>query len=142
MIKYVLCVLLVTILAWGLGNTSSIKDSQKLQPEASAASVSDCTEPCCISSAAIDSPSIGYYSLFNDEMSGYRISDGIFSTLSLPRELGSSKTLSLKFPTATRLFNTLCTQQPKEESNYLDFNHNFIKYRCRYYVYTIEHILI
>lgn len=113
---------------WGLGNAASEKEFPEFRTEVSVATISQPTD---------------HIPFFNDEASvDYKISDCILSQTTCSRESGSFKTMKLRLNTALHLLNNSPTEYIEENNSIRNFNGNFIKYFCGYYVYTLKHILI
>lgn len=141
MIKYVFCIVIGVILAWGSASTTVDKDSQKSLSGTLTASLSACPATCCISSANEDSRHTPPISI-NDDYSNYKVSDGILLNFSGQREFNGSKTVKLRLYSTIRLLSNLYEFCTGDRTYRPIFNHNFTKYTCGYYVYALEHILI
>lgn len=128
MMKYMLSILICIFFIWGLGEAASEKEFPEFRTEVSEAIISQPTD---------------HLPFFNDEASAdYKISDCILSQTSCSRESNSSKTMKLRLNAALHLFNHSRTEHIEENNSIRNFNGNFIKYLCGYYVYTLKHILI
>ena len=126
--KYILSIFLCIFFIWGLGNAASKKDIPVLRTE--------------VAETFISQPD-HHLPFFNDNQSAdYTISDCILSSLSGSRATNAFKNFKIKSNTAERQSNSYQAETSEGINNYFDFNNNFIKYSCGYYVYTLKHILI
>ena len=98
---------------------------------------------CCVSSAGFDKPGKDSHSQFVDETSTCNVSDCIFDNISFPRSIVPFK--NLKFNTNTviiQILSSLNVMLPENRLGHTGLDVNYTKYSCKYYVYTLAHILI
>ena len=99
---------------------------------------------CCISSAGFDKSCKETHSLLTDGTYGSKVSDCIFDNLSFPRSIVPFK--NLRFNTTNtailQILSSLNTMLPEKRLSHTCFDVNYTKYSCKYYVYTLAHILI
>lgn len=113
---------------WGLGEAASEKEFPEFRTE--------------VSEAIISQPA-DHVPFFNDDASvTYKTGDCILSQTCCPRESVSFKTMKFGPNTVLHLLNSCRTEYVNENNPIRNFNANFIKYFCGYYVYTLKHILI
>lgn len=145
MTKYILCILACAFLVLGLSNVSD-KELQGFQKETEISS--NCMQytaesSCRISSANLNKSSKTSHSQFVDETSNCKVSDCIFDNISFPRSIVPFK--NLKFNTNTviiQILSSLNVLLPESRLGHTDLDVNYTKYSCKYYVYTLAHILI
>ena len=81
---------------------------------------------------------------FQKETYGSKVSDCIFDNLSFPRSIVPFK--NLRFNTTNtailQILSSLNTMLPEKRLSHTCFDVNYTKYSCKYYVYTLAHILI
>ena len=145
MTKYIFCILACAFLVLGFSNVSD-KDLQGFQKETEIRvndmqyKVESC---CCVSSAGFDKSSKKSHSQFVDETSNCKVSDCIFDNISFPRSIVPFKNLRFNTNTAIiQILSSLNTLLPEERLSHTCFDVNYTKYSCKYYVYTLAHILI
>jgi hypothetical protein len=145
MTKYIFCILACVFLVLGFSNVSH-KELQEFQKE-TGISVDDMqykAESCCrISSADFCKSCEESHSLFIDETSHSKVSDCIFDNISFPRSVVPFK--NLKFNTNTVIIQVLSSLNALLSESRLEhagLDVNYTKYSCKYYVYTLAHILI
>ena len=98
---------------------------------------------CSVSSAGFDKSCKDTHSLLTDGTYGSKVSDCIFDNLSFPRSIVPFK--NLKFNTNTviiQILSSLNVLLPENRLGHTDLDVNYTKYSCKYYVYTLAHILI
>ena len=145
MAKYIFCILAGAFLVLGFSNVSD-KELQGFQKE-TGISANDmqykAESCCCISSAGFDKSGKDSRSQFVDETSNCKVSDCIFDNISFPRSIVPFK--NLKFNTNTviiQILSSLNVLLPENRLGHTDLDVNYTKYSCKYYVYTLAHILI
>ena len=132
MAKYIFCILAFAFLALGFTHISN-KELQGFQKETEVPAIDmqyNAGANCSVSSAGFDKSCKDTHSLLTDGTYGSKVSDCIFDNLSFPRSIVPFKNLR---------FNTLL---PEERLSHTCFDVNYTKYSCKYYVYTLAHILI
>ena len=130
MAKYIFCILAFAFLALGFTHISN-KELQGFQKE---------TE---VPSAGFDKSCKDTHSLLTDGTYGSKVSDCIFDNLSFPRSIVPFKNLRFNTNTAIiQILSSLNTLLPEERLSHTCFDVNYTKYSCKYYVYTLAHILI
>lgn len=145
MTKYIFCILACAFLVLGLSNVSD-KDLQGFQKETEISSnymQYAAESSCLISSADLNKSSKVSHSRFVDETSNCKVSDCIFDNISFPRSIVPFK--NLKFNTNTviiQILSSLNVLLPENRLGHTDLDVNYTKYSCKYYVYTLAHILI
>lgn len=145
MMKHLFCILACALLLWGLDHTSERNlQGIRTSSEVLCFDSKQCIElSCSVSSVVNDMAVDDNHSLFYDDVSNYQLCDGIPSGITLSRSNTSSKSLKFNFNTVTiHLLRSLCTRLPEEKAKDLCVSTSFNKYSSRYYVYTLEHILI
>lgn len=145
MMKHLFCILACALFLWGLDHTPARNlQGVRTSSEVRCSDSMQCVElSCCFSSAVNDMAVEDNHSLFYDDSSNYQLCDGILSVVTLSRSNTSSKILKFNFNTAAiHLLRSLCTRLPEEKAKDLCISTNFSKYSSKYYVYTLEHILI
>lgn len=145
MTKYIFCILACAFLVLGISYVSD-KEVQGFQKE-TVISVNDVqykAESCCrISSADSNGACKDSHSQFVDEASNYKINDCILDNISFPRSVVPFK--NLKFNTNSvviQILSSLNVLLPENRLGHTDLDVNYTKYSCKYYVYTLAHILI
>ena len=145
MAKYIFCILACAFLALGFTHISN-KELQGFQKETgiSANDMQYKAESCCrVSSASFDKSGKDSHSQFVDETSNCKVSDCIFDNISFPRSIVPFKNLRFNTNTAIiQILSSLNTLLPEERLSHTCFDVNYTKYSCKYYVYTLAHILI
>ena len=133
MAKYIFGILACAFLALGFTHISN-KELQGFQKETGVPAIDMSYNEganCCISSAGF-----GTY--------GSKVSDCIFDNLSFPRSIVPFK--NLRFNTTNtailQILSSLNTMLPEKRLSHTCFDVNYTKYSCKYYVYTLAHILI
>ena len=145
MTKYIFCILTCAFLVLGLSNVSD-KELQGFQKETEISSNRmqyTAESSCRISSADLNKSSKVSHSQFVDETSNCKVSDCIFDNISFPRSIVPFK--NLKFNTNTviiQILSSLNVLLPENRLGHTDLDVNYTKYSCKYYVYTLAHILI
>ena len=145
MTKYIFCILACAFLVLGFSNVSN-KELQGFQKKTETSSNDmryEAVSCCCVSSAGFDKPGKDSHSQFVDETSNCKVSDCIFDNISFPRSIVPFK--NLKFNTNTviiQILSSLNTLLPEERLSHTCSDVNYTKYSCKYYVYTLAHILI
>ena len=98
---------------------------------------------CSVSSAGFDKSCKDTHSLLTDGTYGSKVSDCIFDNLSFPRSIVPFKNLRFNTNTAIiQILSSLNTLLPEERLSHTCSDVNYTKYSCKYYVYTLAHILI
>lgn len=145
MTKYIFCILACVFLALGISYVSD-KEMQGFQKE-TVISVHDMqykAESCCrISSADSNGSGKDSHLQFVDEASNCKINDCILDNISFPRSIVPFK--NLKFNTNSvviQILSSLNVLLPENRLGHTDLDINYTKYSCKYYVYTLAHILI
>ena len=146
MAKYIFGILACAFLVLGFSNVSD-KELQGFQKE-TGISANDMQYKaganCCISSAGFDKSCKETHSLLTDGTYGSKVSDCIFDNLSFPRSIVPFK--NLRFNTTNtailQILSSLNTMLPEKRLSHTCFDVNYTKYSCKYYVYTLAHILI
>lgn len=145
MIKYIFCILVCAFLILGFSNVSD-KELQGFQKETE---ISDndmqytAESCCCVSSAGFDKSGKYSHSQFVDETSNCKVSDCIFDNTSFSRSIVPFK--NMKFNTNTVIIQRLSSLNallPENRLGHIGLDVNYSKYSCKYYVYTLAHILI
>ena len=145
MTKYIFCILACAFLVLGLSNIS-VQELQGFQKETEIPSndIQYTVESSCrISSADFDKSDEDAHSQFVDETSNCKASDCIFDNISFSRSIVPFK--NLKFNTNTLIIQVLSSLNvllPENRSAHTGLDVNYTKYSCKYYVYTLAHILI
>ena len=145
MAKYIFCILACAFLVLGFSNVSD-KELQGFQKETGVPAIDMSYNEganCCISSAGFDKSCKETHSLLTDGTYGSKVSDCIFDNLSFPRSIVPFK--NLKFNTNTviiQILSSLNVLLPENRLGHTDLDVNYTKYSCKYYVYTLAHILI
>ena len=145
MTKYIFCILACAFLVLGFSNVSN-KELQGFQKETGVPAIDMSYNEganCCISSAGFDKSCKETHSLLTDGTYGSKVSDCIFDNLSFPRSIVPFK--NLKFNTNTviiQILSSLNVMLPENRLGHTDLDVNYTKYSCKYYVYTLAHILI
>ena len=145
MAKYIFCILACAFLALGFTHISN-KELQGFQKETEvpAIDMQYKAESCCrVSSASFDKSGKDSHSQFVDETSNCKVSDCIFDNISFPRSIVPFK--NLKFNTNTviiQILSSLNVMLPENRLGHTGLDVNYTKYSCKYYVYTLAHILI
>ena len=92
---------------------------------------------------------LGFSNVSNKELQGFQkktetsSNDCIFDNLSFPRSIVPFK--NLKFNTNTviiQILSSLNVMLPENRLGHTGLDVNYTKYSCKYYVYTLAHILI
>ena len=145
MAKYIFCILACAFLALGFTHISN-KELQGFQKKTETSSNDmryEAVSCCCVSSAGFDKPGKDSHSQFVDETSNCKVSDCIFDNISFPRSIVPFKNLRFNTNTAIiQILSSLNTLLPEERLSHTCFDVNYTKYSCKYYVYTLAHILI
>ena len=145
MTKYIFCILACAFLVLGFSNVSN-KELQGFQKKTETSSNDmryEAVSCCCVSSAGFDKPGKDSHSQFVDETSTCNVSDCIFDNISFPRSIVPFK--NLKFNTNTviiQILSSLNVILPENRLGHAGLDVNYTKYSCKYYVYTLAHILI
>ena len=146
MAKYIFGILACAFLALGFTHISN-KELQGFQKKTETSSNDmryEAVSCCCVSSAGFDKPGKDSHSQFVDETSTCNVSDCIFDNLSFPRSIVPFK--NLRFNTTNtailQILSSLNTMLPEKRLSHTCFDVNYTKYSCKYYVYTLAHILI
>ena len=135
MTKYIFCILACAFLVLGFSNVSN-KELQGFQKKTETSSNDmryEAVSCCCVSSAGFDKPGKDSHSQFVDET----------SNISFPRSIVPFK--NLKFNTNTviiQILSSLNVMLPENRLGHTGLDVNYTKYSCKYYVYTLAHILI
>ena len=135
MAKYIFCILACAFLALGFTHISN-KELQGFQKETEVPAIDmqyNAGANCSVSSAGFDKSCKDTHSLLTDGTYGSKVSDCIFDNLSFPRSIVPFK--NLRFNTNTAIIQILSL-------SHTCFDVNYTKYSCKYYVYTLAHILI
>ena len=146
MAKYIFGILACAFLALGFTHISN-KELQGFQKETGVPAIDMSYNEganCCISSAGFDKSCKETHSLLTDGTYGSKVSDCIFDNLSFPRSIVPFK--NLRFYTTNtailQILSSLNTMLPEKRLSHTCFDVNYTKYSCKYYVYTLAHILI
>jgi len=146
MAKYIFGILACAFLALGFTHISN-KELQGFQKETEISSNRmqyTAESSCRISSADLNKSSKVSHSQFVDETSNCKVSDCIFDNISFPRSIVPFK--NLRFNTTNtailQILSSLNTMLPEKRLSHTCFDVNYTKYSCKYYVYTLAHILI
>ena len=146
MAKYIFGILACAFLALGFTHISN-KELQGFQKKTETSSNDmryEAVSCCCVSSAGFDKPGKDSHSQFVDETSTCNVSDCIFDNISFPRSIVPFK--NLRFNTTNtailQILSSLNTMLPEKRLSHTCFDVNYTKYSCKYYVYTLAHILI
>ena len=145
MTKYIFCILACAFLALGFTHISNreLQGFQKKTETSSNDMRYEAVSCCCVSSAGFDKPGKDTHSLLTDGTYGSKVSDCIFDNLSFPRSIVPFKNLRFNTNTAIiQILSSLNTLLPEERLSHTCFDVNYTKYSCKYYVYTLAHILI
>ena len=145
MAKYIFCILACAFLALGFTHISN-KELQGFQKKTETSSNDmqyNAGVNCSVSSAGFDKSCKDTHSLLTDGTYGSKVSDCIFDNLSFPRSIVPFK--NLKFNTNTviiQILSSLNVMLPENRLGHTGLDVNYTKYSCKYYVYTLAHILI
>jgi len=144
MTKYIFCILACAFLVLGFTNVSH-KELQGFQKETEIP-VSDMqykAESCRVSSASLDKSGKDLHSQFIDETSNCKVGDCIFDNISFPRSIVPFKNLKFNSNTVIiQILSSLNVLLPENRLGHTGLDVNYTKYSCKYYVYTLAHILI
>lgn len=146
MAKYIFCILACAFLLLGFNNISD-KELQGFQKETETV-MNDMQynkEKSCSLVPSVDFDNIDKdsCSLFTDQTSNYKVADCIFDNISFWRSIVSFK--NLKFNTNIATIQIVGSPSILLSENYLThigLDIQYTKYSCKYYVYTLAHILI
>ena len=145
MAKYIFCILAFAFLALGFTHISN-KELQGFQKESEVPAIDmkyNAGANCSVSSAGFDKSCKDTHSLLTDGTSTCNVSDCIFDNISFPRSIVPFK--NLKFNTNTviiQILSSLNVMLPENRLGHTGLDVNYTKYSCKYYVYTLAHILI
>ena len=145
MTKYIFCILACAFLVLGFSNVSN-KELQGFQKETEVPAIDmqyNAGANCSVSSAGFDKSCKDTHSLLTDGTYGSKVSDCIFDNISFPRSIVPFK--NLKFNTNTviiQILSSLNVMLPENRLGHTGLDVNYTKYSCKYYVYTLAHILI
>lgn len=146
MAKYIFCILACAFLVLGFNDVSD-KDLRGFQKETEIPNNDvqyNKTKSCClISSVDFDNSSKGSHSLFADETSNCKVSDCTFDNISFRRSIVPFKNLKCNANIVTiQILSSLNALFSENRLSYTGLDVNYTKYSCKYYVYTLAHILI
>ena len=145
MAKYIFCILACAFLVLGFTHISN-KELQGFQKETEVPAIDmqyNAGVNCSVSSAGFDKSCKDTHSLLTDGTYGSKVSDCIFDNLSFPRSIVPFKNLRFNTNTAIiQILSSLNTLLPEERLSHTCSDVNYTKYSCKYYVYTLAHILI
>ena len=145
MAKYIFCILACAFLVLGFSNVSN-KELQGFQKKTETSSNDmryEAVSCCCVSSAGFDKSCKDTHSLLTDGTYGSKVNDCIFDNLSFPRSIVPFKNLRFNTNTAIiQILSSLNVMLPENRLGHTGLDVNYTKYSCKYYFYTLAHILI
>ena len=146
MIKYIFCILACAFLLLGFNNISD-KELQGFQ-KGTDISVNDMQNnkiKSCNLVLSVDFENISKdsHSLFADETSYCKAADCIFDNISFWRSIVPFKNLKCSANIVTiQILSFLNVLFPENRLSHTGLDVKYTKYSCKYYVYTLAHILI